>query len=159
MRKFAEGTTVQAAATKGQIEDMLVAHGCDRFGSMADSTTARIMFSCQGISYLIHINLPDPNDDAFWFYMRGSVQHRRAEPEGQDRYRAELNRRWRALYAVIKAKLIAVDEGITTFEDEFLAHTVLAGGHTFSETYVPMLRQAAEQGQLPNVMALPGRAS
>lgn len=157
MRKFAEGTTVGAGATKGQIEDILMAHGCARYGSMADSNSATIMFEHEAISYRMTIALPDPEDPAFCEYKQGGTTFRRSDAQCQERYLAEFNRRWRAMFAVIKAKLIAVNEGITSFESEFLAHACLQGGKTFGEHYIPEMKQAALDGHMPQIMALPGR--
>jgi hypothetical protein len=36
-----------------------------------------------------------------------------------------MTRRWRALLLMIKAKVEAVESGVVTFEDEWLAHFVL----------------------------------
>jgi hypothetical protein len=156
-RKFAEGTTVQAGSTKGQIEDLLTSHGCDRYGTMADFATAWILFQHEGIGYKISIQLPDPDDKAFTEYVSRGTRYARADTAARDLYVKELNRRWRALYMVMKAKLVAVDEGITTFVDEFLSHAVLPGGDSFGEHYAPELRKAALDGRMPGVLELPGR--
>lgn len=156
MRKFAEGTTVGAGSTKGQIEDILMSNGCTRYGSMADAITATIMFEYEGIGYRMSIALPDPQDKEFTEYTSRGTLYARAENVAQELYIKELNRRWRAMFAVIKAKLIAVNEGITDFPKEFLAHAVLAGGRTFGEHYIPEMKAAAIEGRMPGIMALPG---
>jgi response regulator RpfG family c-di-GMP phosphodiesterase len=43
---------------------------------------------------------------------------------------AETRRRWRCLAMVIKAKLEVVASGISSFEEEFLAHVMLYDGRT-----------------------------
>ncbi len=62
--------------------------------------------------------------------------------------------RWRALALVVRGKLEAVEAGITTVEDEFLAHLVLPSGETFGEWAGPQLEAAYERGQMPAL--LPG---
>jgi hypothetical protein len=63
--------------------------------------------------------------------------------------------RWRALALVIKAKLEAVAAGITTVEQEFLAHIVLPDGHTTVGTWMaPQLAAAYDAGTMPAL--LPG---
>jgi len=58
--------------------------------------------------------------------------------------------KWRALSLVVKAKLEAVESGITTFEDEFLAHIVLPNGQTVGEQALPRVREAyATGGNVP----------
>jgi hypothetical protein len=62
---------------------------------------------------------------------------------------------WRALLLVIKAKLEAVETGITTFEDEFLAHLVLPNGQTVGEWAIPMIAEAYENGlRLPPMLPM-----
>lgn len=60
--------------------------------------------------------------------------------------------RWRAFALVIKAKLEAVESGITTIEEEFLSHVVTPSGQTFGEWAVPQLRDMKKTGQLPNTI-------
>ena len=58
----------------------------------------------------------------------------------------ECRARWRALLLVIKAKLEAVESGITTFETEFLPCTVLPGGATVAEEIAPRVREMLSTG-------------
>jgi len=53
---------------------------------------------------------------------------------------------------VIKAKLEAVETGITTFQDEFLAHIMLPDGSTVSEFVGPQLEIAYENGEMPRLL-------
>jgi hypothetical protein len=55
---------------------------------------------------------------------------------------------------VIKAKLEAVQAGIVTFEEEFLAHILLPSGETVGEWATPQLEDIYEAGGMPEV--LPG---
>lgn len=49
-----------------------------------------------------------------------------------------------------------MDDGITTFEQEFMAHIVVGADHmTIGEQWLPKIRQQAELGQMPK-LALPG---
>ena len=59
---------------------------------------------------------------------------------------------WRAL--VLKAKLEAVEAGITTIEQEFLADMVIPGDVTVGETLLPRLDDALNTGRMPDL--LPG---
>ncbi len=55
--------------------------------------------------------------------------------------------RWRALALAIKAKLEAVECGIVTFDQEFLAHIVGPDGRTVGETIIPMI----EANEMPRL--------
>jgi hypothetical protein len=58
---------------------------------------------------------------------------------------------WRALVLAIKAKLEAVEAGITTFETEFLAHIVLPDGRTVGEHAIPKLEETL-RGEIPRLL-------
>lgn len=64
----------------------------------------------------------------------------------------ENRQRWRALCLAIKAKLEAVQSGITTFEDEFMAHIMLPGGKTVSEMAAPVIENAYKSGKVPTLL-------
>lgn len=51
----------------------------------------------------------------------------------------------------LKAKLEAVESGITSFEAEFLAHFVIPGGGTFGEYAIPQLEEASKSGSMPTL--------
>ena len=56
-----------------------------------------------------------------------------------DEWDAEINRRWRAFGMIVKAKIVAVEEGISTIEKEFFGNVLLANGKTVAETYADNL--------------------
>ena len=70
--------------------------------------------------------------------------------EGNDTDR----QRWRALLLVVKAKLEAVESGITTFDDEFMPWVVLPSGETLAEWARPQLERLIAGGKMPPL--LPG---
>jgi hypothetical protein len=158
-RKFAAGTVVSAGRTKGEIEDMLMSRGVSQFGTLADSNTAAVLFGFGGLTYRMSLPLPDSQSDEFWKVRVNASSTREATPDqAANKYAAEVNRRWRALAAVVKAKLIAVEEGITTFEDEFLSHVVTDNGQTLGTRMIPELQKAASLGRVPTILALEGRS-
>ena len=62
--------------------------------------------------------------------------------------------RWRALALVIKAKLAAIEVGITSFEAEFGMAVVLPDGRTVAEQVVPAIAEAYESGRTPRLLEL-----
>lgn len=54
--------------------------------------------------------------------------------------------RWRALLLVVKAKLEAIEAGISTLEHEFLANVVLPGGSTIGAELVPLMDAISQHG-------------
>jgi hypothetical protein len=75
----------------------------------------------------------------------------KASPE--KRWEQACAERWRALALVIKAKLEAVQQGISTFEDEFLAQTVLPDGNTLSRWIQPQLTSVYATGHMPPLLS------
>ena len=53
---------------------------------------------------------------------------------------------------VIKAKLEAVESGISIFEEEFLAHLVLPDGKTVGQFMLPQVEAAYETGKMPKLL-------
>ena len=58
----------------------------------------------------------------------------------------------RALFLVLKAKLVAVDSGVSVFEDEFLGNIVLPDGRLLSQHVKPHLSTAYETGEIPPML-------
>ncbi len=56
----------------------------------------------------------------------------------------------------MKSKLEAVDSGIVTFEEEFLAHIVLPDGTRTGAWAVPQIERAYETGEMPALLPAPG---
>ena len=77
-------------------------------------------------------------------------------PEAREAaYNQAVRQRWRALLLVIKAKLEAVDAGISTLEEEFLAATVLPDNRTVGAWLLPQLDRAYASGKLPPMLPSP----
>jgi hypothetical protein len=69
---------------------------------------------------------------------------------------AAARQRWRAVLLVIKAKLEAVESGISTLEAEFLANIVTEDGRTIGDHIVPRLSEAVTSGRLLPPASEPG---
>ena len=61
---------------------------------------------------------------------------------------------WRALNLVIKAKLEAVECGISVFEDEFMASIVLPSGDTVGDFMKPQIEQAYISRTMPSLLPM-----
>ena len=55
----------------------------------------------------------------------------------------------------IKAKLEAVESGISTIEKEFLPFVVMPDGRTVSDHLLPNLKKYVVEGKMPSMLALP----
>lgn len=149
MAKYAATTAVPVERSKGEIEATLMRYGATEFVSGWDQHCARIGFRINGRFVRFELPLPDRNDDEFVYYYRGCNRHRRTDVAAMKQWEQACRQRWRALALCIKAKLEAVEAGITTFEDEFMAHIVLPNGNTVGQFMRPQLEAAYENGAMP----------
>jgi hypothetical protein len=91
--------------------------------------------------------LPDPKDPKYKKIRNSYLQR---TPQGIAKAVAQEERtRWRSLLLVIKAKLEAIESGIASFEDEFLAHTLLPNQQTVAQHVGPLVAQIYETGKMP----------
>jgi hypothetical protein len=139
MPTYATQTTVSVAKSKADIENTLLKYGCNGFLSGWQGTTAMIAFQINGRQVKFLLPMPDQGDREFTHTSNGRV---RTKASAYAAWEQACRQRWRALGLVIKAKLEAVECGIFTFEQEFLAHLVAgADGRTVGQMILPQLME------------------
>jgi hypothetical protein len=141
---------VDASRTLQELRKLLIKHGANEFGSALVAGREAIVFSRDGITYRFSVpvavtesEVPEPVRKAY-----------RRAVHGPDLVEHENNRRLRSLAAVIKAQLIAIEDGILSFEETFIGGTVTDNGQTVAERMAPELKRASLEGRIPR--ALPG---
>jgi hypothetical protein len=152
MARFAEKTSVSSDKSRAEIERVLTRYGASGFMYGWQAANAVIAFEMQGRR--VKFTLPLPERDNVRFTRTPTRNTRRRPEQVAEAYEQEVRQRWRALALVIKAKLEAVETGITVFEEEFLAHIVLPNGNTVGHWMVPQLAQAYTARKMPPM--LPG---
>jgi hypothetical protein len=145
MARYASDTSVSASASKAEIERIVERYGADQFMSGWTADQAMIAFSMEGRQIRFVLTMPSRSDRAFTLTPTGKE---RAEASVYKEWEQACRQRWRALALVIKAKLEAVESGISVFEDEFMANIVLPGGRTVSEEVRPRIAQAYQSGTM-----------
>lgn len=110
-----------------------------------------VQFRAEGKTVRFLLPMPDINDPDVKFTPTGQIRSLSSARTALDK-KARSN--WRALLLIIKAKLVAVDAGIVTFEEEFLAQIMLPTGETVGDWIVPQIERSYETGDMP--LALPG---
>lgn len=149
--QYARKTTVTKNATLTDLERVLDQHGATSFISGVHDGNATIAFQVHGLSVLMHIPLPKITEQRFQQTPTGGHRH----PDTiVNEHQAAVRATWRALLLFVKAKLVGVDQGLTTIEQEFLAHILLPDGSTLADTAVPAIRKAYAAGDIPPL--LPG---
>lgn len=146
---LAQDTSVPTERSRAQIEKELQRYGADEFASGWDQSRAVIAFKAQGRQIRFELPLPNRFDDAFTKTPTGRDRSEQASYTAGEQAQRQ---RWRALHLVIKAKLEAVETGITTFEDEFMPHIVMPNGQTLGELVRPRIAEAYDTGKVPELL-------
>ncbi len=154
MSRYAAETSVSQDRSRAEIEATLKRYGATSFMYASEQTAAMIGFRISDRMVKFVLPMPDPKSREFTHHSRGQ----RTPDAALKAWEQAGRQRWRALALVIKAKLEAVAAGITTIEDEFLAHTVLPDGSTVGQFMKPQLAIAYEQGSMPTMLLLGGPA-
>lgn len=152
---YATNTTVSVERSRAEIEKIIVRAGARKFASMITEREAVVGFALHGKYVKFVLPLPDRDNKEFK-YSHGGTKPRNLEGQFKE-WEQACRSRWRSLLLSIKAKLEAVEAGITTFEAEFLAHFVTPGGQTIGEQLIPQLEEMAKNGKMPSLMLLEGR--
>lgn len=150
MTRFAASTTVTSSASREEIERTLQRYGADQFAYGWQDEAAVVGFRMDGRQVRFVLQMPSRADRAFTHHSRGERSPEAVLKEWEQAVR----QRWRALALVIKAKLEAVESGISVFEDEFLANIVLPGGQTAGEWMRPQIADAYRLGQAPELLPM-----
>lgn len=148
MSKFAAQTTVSVNASKAEIERIVERYGANGFMSAWSADKAIIAFAMAERQVRFVLQMPARDDPEFTEYTRGYSVQQRTQDAAAKLWEQACRQRWRALALVIKAKLEAVESGISIFEDEFMANIVLPGGRTVSEEVRPSIAAAYSSGQV-----------
>lgn len=137
---YAAGTYVEAGQSRVDIERLLSKQGCSHVGVMHEPGTATVIFRRSGWEVEMRIPLPNPTEAPKASGFRATTLAQREKWAEQ-----KTRERWRQLLLVLKAKFTALDEGVETFEQSFMAHLVLGGTH-LGDKLLPAVREAKEKG-------------
>lgn len=146
---YAKNTNVAVSKSRMEIENIITRYGADAFMSGTDSGSGRafVGFQLQGRQVKFVLDLPRLDE----FRMTEKGRRRRDESLVRKAHEQACRSAWRSLALVIKAKLEAVEAGITTFDQEFLANVVVPGGMTIGEKIIPRLDNFSE-ADLPRLL-------
>lgn len=145
MTRYAQHTEVSSEKSKAEIERLLTRYGATAFVSGWQGNQAAIKFEMNNRHIKFMLPLPDRAARDFTHNRTGA---KRSQDSAHAAWEQATRQRWRALALVVKAKLEAVETGITTFEDEFMAHIVLPDGKTVAEHAKPMIEIAYASGKV-----------
>lgn len=133
MRRYASQTSVSVEKSRAEIEALVIRRGAKSFHSGWADGQAAVGFVLN--ERILKFKLPLPSRDEKEFTHTPGQKKRRDERAIQIAWEQACRSRWRALLLAIKAKLEAVDAGISVFDDEFLAFIVdPSSGETIGDT-------------------------
>lgn len=141
-----KGTIVNWAATQAQIYKMLGELGIYEIRF----TNLREKFA---LEFLVRLNEQDkPRGVRIVIPLRYSG-------ENEDKRQKELNIVHRVLLNHLKAKFVAIEQGLTEFEQEFMAHLIITdtkgNSRTMGEMLLPQYKKSIEEGKGGDFSLLP----
>ena len=149
--KYASNTEVAIDRSRQEIEKELVRFGAEGFSYGWQGARAMIEFIYHNkrVRFLLELparetfNKPPPKTRGW--------NSRRADESWEQAKR----QRWRSLALIVKAKLVAVTDGIKTFEHEFGLDIVLPDGQTVAEHVLPKIEESYRIGVTPQLLLPP----
>lgn len=155
MAKYAEGTTVSVESSQVEIKRAVVKYGATAV-MIGDEPRAGggIEFEMRGRRIRFRVRYPDPKDKEF---TQIAPYRTRAPAEARRRWEAECRRLWRVLLLTIKSRCEAVENGLVSFEEEWLPFIVIPGeNRTIGELLVPQLDEVYRTRTLPPLLGMGG---
>lgn len=147
MAKYAEKTEASSSRSRDEIERTLTRYGATQFAYAWQEGRAVIGFVLGGKQVRLMLPLPDRGAREFAYTPERGLKR---SPEQQAQaYEQAVRQKWRALALVVKAKLEAVEAGISVFEREFFYDIVLSDGRTVGEYVLPQVEESYRSGIMP----------
>lgn len=151
MGKYANNTVVSPEKTQNDIRDTLRKYGAGRFGIMEEEDKAHVMFEYNNLMIQLTITLPKLED-----FEKTEAGRSRKMSAARDAHCQAVRQHWRALLLAIKAKLEAIECGISTIEKEFLAFVVMPDGRNLGDHLIPELKKISTTGKMPKLLGFVG---
>ena len=148
MGNYAVNTSVSPEKSQEEIKKTLRKYGADRFGVMEEKNKAYVMFEYSNL--LIQLTIDLPNKEEFKYTETGRERNKNSIESQLDQ---AIKQRWRALLLAIKAKLEAIECGISTIEKEFMAFVMMPDGQSLSEHIIPRLQEISKTGKMPKLLS------
>ena len=152
--RFATKTTISPEKSQQELMAILRKYGADKLGTMEDRKTnkALLYFQFKNLDIEITLSLPSKGE-----FARTDGGKQRTAAAQEEAWQQAIRSRYRVLVLATKAKLEAVECGLSTVEQEFLAFVTLPGGTHVGEVLVPRLIQAGKTGDWSQLQLTDGR--
>lgn len=140
---YANKTSVPIDRSQAEIRKILAKYGASGFAYGEQGPLSVIMFEMSGRRIKFILPMPTPPS-------------KNATQVSIKTYEQLCRSKWRCLVLAIKAKLECVESGITTLEQEFMAHIMLPNGKTVGEAMLPQIAQSYTDGKMPPLLGYSG---
>lgn len=138
MARYANETSVTVEKSISDLRTVIRRYGAAEMGVFEGNSAAGLMFTLKGRR--IKMTVPIPTLEEIRVNAAGA---RMADRQAKQALEKATRQRWRALVLCVTAKLEAVESGIETLEQAFMAHLLLADGKTMSEVVLPQIESGA----------------
>lgn len=145
MPRYAENTSVPVERSKAEIERTLHRYGASEYITGWNANQAMVGFKMKDRYVKFLLPMPRKEDEQFLLTPTG---RERSPTQQHQAWEQACRQSWRALALAIKAKLECVESGISSFEQEFMAHIVLPNGKTVGEEVLPKVAAAYDSGKV-----------
>lgn len=157
---YATNTSVSVERSRNELEKILSKYGAKgfRYGWQEIDGQRIEAIEFDTSSRRVRFSLKLPVSTAKEFVYTPAGQQKRSAPQRQKAWEQACRSKWRALILCVKAKLEAVEAGISEFESEFMAWVVdPVSNRTVGELMMPQLadRYSGKAGFL-RLPGLPG---
>ena len=129
---YAENTNVSVGESVAGIEEVITKYEGDGIVVIPSPLTGTVLFVMRGKQIRMTVDLPKED------YNSGAKAKRK--------HQQVIMQKWRAFFLTIKAKLVAVEEGIESFEQAFMPHIVMADDQTVGQALLPKIEKALSAG-------------
>lgn len=153
MPTYARDTSVSVQQSQLEMERTLERYGATGFMRGWDQQNAFVAFELKGRRIRFIVPMPDRGK----FATTENGRKRTSQNAMQAAWEQACRQRWRAFNLVVKAKLEAIDSGISTLEDEFMAFIQLPSGQTVGQWMQPQIEAAYQTGVMPPLLPIPSR--
>jgi hypothetical protein len=135
---YAEGTTVAVSKTVEELRRLLTGKGATEVRVGFEPGGGRVLFELKGHPVFFEVVVPPKTDRRFTHDHNRRPRPQAAVDKARD---LEERRLWRVLLGALKMKFAAVEGGLLSLEQEFLAHYVVPEGNgaTVGSLLIPQL--------------------
>lgn len=153
--RYAADVSTSVADTMSSLREMLEEFGATGFMDYIQQGQGYsiVAFQTDSGAFIVYVPLPDPQMFSASEPPRGKTEHRRKFRSEWERERARI---LRVVFALVKMKLVAANEGVTSIEKEFFSDLVVwnADGRqqTVYEWYAPQVEHLRSAGLQPPIL-------